>query len=1303
MLATVITSALLALVAIILRAVLGKKMNGRILMLMWAVVFLKFALPINIPSAVSVMNFFTQTQTVTDLPSEEYSEPIVTVTQPDVTYHIDAERPQVDVTPPPSETILPSPVETVQEKPLPNAEAVLKTVYISVTAILCSAIIIAYIFCAVRFSRFEKVQSNLLQGNSDLRKGNIGTPAVFGIIRPKILLPYSTDFTDEVSLRHILLHETTHIRHRDPLWNVLTLLICAVNWYNPFVWVSCVLFLKDTERYCDETVVETIGTDNKKAYAESLLKCAAERSRMLMFVSGFGESDIKSRIKAVMSMKKVRTGTVIVLVLLIIISAAVFGTGKSLSAEITHSDFIPAGENQVYSQIVNGNNGETATIKLTLDNDYGDTTPSNYYHFILDFDSEEYTLGDAHATFDIKGLTKYRLIPNEPVENQSEAIIEADFDKEKYDIELALYFDFQQETSLDVAVTYELKKGLFTVGEYTMQVHYDPAHSGLDYFSYSETIDNFNSLMEDLDLMGELAAKMEMTQTDEGYVIRNIDGKTDMYFLLTDNNTDIFTVRNGDKEKVFDTDFGGIYPPRTMFYIYDLNNDGVNDAAIIRSYSGTMVLDNSIIIIDGATLDEIKIDTAAEDKLAEGFEVMQINSSKFTVSYNGKKHDFISSHQLENKAETNDDGSGGTMYTVENGVLYGNHAITIRDEKYGPSSTQGICNAKIEYEFKDGIFMPTGNVAFSGDTDYRYRAQRSHDIVWTYRIEGYDEPYNLQLVRVEELESDNPDEVTGSFALRLMSYEKFIAWCPFENYSVFSFRPELMDDMFIHNTENTGTHPGLVFFRQKNDDGFYTVSAYMADGDEELYPVKFRYEDGSYTETIQASENFTDATGGQYFYDSYVKQNGVEIIRRYPYAYDGSTMVVSVVELTTERALDQLTFATAKQGDFVYTTEQQGNEMSYYPHVDGSYYDVTRIFTNIQKAVRFSQSNMDTPPANADAVETIFYCSGEHYFFKLYSNNVLHFRTDNTDEYYLLTDKEREAYLSAIEITRGGAVDYIAQTFANQLDNNDRSMSLMDALVSNEAYYTINDEVHYADPPSSWEIFKNVSVISDVDITLADEYPNANHQAIYRLEFEVNSLNPAPFKNGHNRLALVIGEPFESGATRIVKLADYDDYMHHKNVLSRNNSPEYAVYDYLMFASVADEFETTEDIPDETMLFYLLYSGEPWRYLDSTGGKYDGVTPERLKEASLARFGTEIQPSEESRYYNSETGRYYSQGMGIPLPEKYLFTETRLDGDYVYVTVEKYRGTCCLYLEKTLVFTLRNTDKGYMFVCAVAE
>ena len=1294
MLATVITSVLLALAAIILRAVLGKKMNGRILMLMWAVVFLKFALPINIPSAVSVMNFFTQTQTVTDLPSEEYSEPIVTapVAQPDVTYHIDVERPQVDVTSSQSETILPSPVETVQEKPLPDAEAVLKTVYISITAILCSAIIIAYIFCAVRFSRFEKVQSNLLQSNSDLRKGNIGTPAVFGIIRPKILLPYSTDFTDEVSLRHILLHETTHIRHRDPLWNVLTLLICAVNWYNPFVWVSRVLFLKDTERYCDETVVETIGTDNKKAYAESLLKCAAERSRMLMFVSGFGESDIKSRIKAVMSMKKVRTGTVIVLVLLIIISAAVFGTGKSLSAEITHSDFIPAGENQVYSQIVNGSNGETATINLTLDNDYGDTTPSNYYHFILDFDSEEYTLGNAHATFDIKGLTKYRLIPDEPVENKSEAIIEADFDKEKRDIELALYFDYQQETSLDVAVTYELKKGLFTVGEYTMQVQYKS-----NYQSFYDTIDSFNQRMEN----------MVMFLTDEGYEIRNTDGKTDLSFHFNDQDWRTFTVRKGDKEKGFDTDFGGIDPFRTEFYFYDFNSDGVNDAVLEKYYSGTMVLDNSIIIINGATLDEIKIDTAAEDKLVKSFEVMQISSSKFTVSYNGKQHDFISSHQLENKAETNDDGTvnfgGGTMYTVENGVLYGNHAITIRDEKYGPSSTQGICNAKIEYEFKDGVLVPTGNVLFSGDTDYRYRAQRSHDIVWTYRIEGYDEPYNLQLVRVEELESDNPDEVTGSFALRLMSYEKFIAWCPFENFNVFSFRPELMDDMFIHNTENTGTHPGLVFFRQKNDDGLYTVSAYMADGDEELYPVKFRYEDGSYTETIQASENFTDATGGQYFYDSYINPNGVEIIRRYPYAYDGSTMVVSVVELTTERVLDQLTFTTAKQGDFVYTTEQQGNEMSYYPHVDGSYYDVTRIFTNIQKAVRFSQSNMDTPPANADAVETTFYCSDEHYFFKLYSNNVLHFRTDNTDEYYLLTDKEREAYLSAIEITRGGAVDYIAQNFANQLGNTDRSMSLMDALVSNEAYYTINGEEHYADPPSSWEIFKNVSVISDVDITLADEYPNANHQAIYRLEFEVNSLNPAPFKNGHNRLALVIGEPFESGATRIVKLADYDDYMHHKNVLSRNNSPEYAIYDYLMFASVANEFETTEDIPDETMLFYLLYSGEPWRYLDSTGGKYDGVTPERLKEASLARFGTAIQPSEESRYYNSETGRYYSQGMGIPLPEKYLFTETRLDGDYVYVTVEKYRGTCCLYLEKTLVFTLLNTDKGYMFVSAVAE
>ncbi len=615
MLATVITSVLLALAAIILRAVLGKKMNGRILMLMWAVVFLKFALPINIPSAVSVMNFFTQTQTVTYLPSEEYSEPIVTapVTLPDVTYHIDVERPQVDVTHPPSETISPPPVETVQEKPLPDAEAVLKTVYISVTAILCSAIIIAYIFCAVRFSRFEKVQSSLLQGNTDLRKGNIGTPAVFGIIRPKILLPYSTDFTDEVSLRHILLHETTHIRHRDSLWNVLTLLVCAVNWYNPFVWISRVLFLKDTERYCDETVVETIGTDNKKAYAESLLKCAAERSRMLMFVSGFGESDIKSRIKAVMSMKKVRTGTVIVLVLLIIISAAVFGTGKNLSAEITHSDFIPAGENQVYSQIVNGSNGETATINLTLDNDYGDTTPSNYYHFILDFDSEEYTLGDAHATFDIKGLTKYRLIPDEPVENQSEAIIEADFDKENRDIELALYFDYQQETSLDVTVTYELKKGLFTVGEYTMQVHYDPMHSGANFNSYASSINQLNYIWNDTGFNAKI--------TESGYEVSSIDGSTDLIICFDDYKIGaVISDKNGNEFRL-----ESFNPRYSDIEAADFTGDGVNDLIITEHITGTGVIENYWHIIDGAKLCEIPVFTANIENALIDF----VNSSVF--------------------------------------------------------------------------------------------------------------------------------------------------------------------------------------------------------------------------------------------------------------------------------------------------------------------------------------------------------------------------------------------------------------------------------------------------------------------------------------------------------------------------------------------------------------------------------------------------------------------------------------------------------------------------------------------------
>lgn len=1051
MISSIITSFLLASAVILLRMLMKKKLNGRLLMIMWAVVFLKFALPINIPTAFSVLNFSYVSDSEEQIPSND-STPIFSEKE-DIS---NTQQTEANNTFAPADNdnsyseYLPPEVDIskLNDISFTDRQSILNDIYIAVTVMLTVIIVLSYLICAVRFSRFEDIEENMgAMDNIRLKKGDIGTPAVFGIIKPVILLPSETDFSDKASLRHIILHEQTHIRHHDPLWNLLTLIICAVNWYDPLVWICRALFLKDTERYCDESVIVIIGDENRKEYARSLLKCAQERNRLLLLVSGFGESDIKGRIKAILSNKKVRLGTALAAALLIIASAVFFGTGRQLTAEITESGFLPSGENRVYSQTLTGSSGEKAEVQLLLDHSYGENDLQDYYHFILDIASDDYTLDNTCADFVINGVSRYRFLPDEPIDNRRigdegypEIRYSADFNKESHDIEAVFYFDYEMETSLDVTITYKLKKGIFTVGEYTMQVHYDPWENDKSY--YASAMNSFNKMAK------EFENTFEMTQTKDGYEIRNTDGATDMYLFLTDNDDSVFSVcrdtADGKDETVFE---GGFDPVRTQIFVHDFNGDGINDMALEQWYTGTFILDNRMIVIDGKTLNEIPIDKNAEEILTNTIKVIQNNDSEFSVLYADSQYNFISYYQLENNALAESTGyavsHGGTKYHVENGNIYGTHSVTVRDEKIGASSEQVLCTARIDFTYSEGKFIPNKDIELMGSTDYGERAEHTNDVLWEYDVLGYSDPYKLQLVRVRELPSEHPDKLNGIYALRLAKNEEFVAWCPFENYDALSLRPELIDDMFI-KTENTGGDPGLVFFRQKTDkEGLYKLSSYKAGSEGEVYPVKFRYENGSYAEHIKASENFASAEWKGYFYDSYTDERGITINRRYPYAYDGSTMVVNVVDVGSSRVLENISLPMLNRNDVVYTNKVNANEKIYYPHVQGSYYGVDNIFRNIQNTL--SLINIEAQPeapGNAE-YETTFYYGGEFYFFTLYDKNYLQFRTGDITEYYRLTNNEKKSYLNAIEITLGGAVDYIAESFAKEIEMGyDRNLAL---------------------------------------------------------------------------------------------------------------------------------------------------------------------------------------------------------------------------------------------------------------------
>jgi bla regulator protein blaR1 len=99
------------------------------------------------------------------------------------------------------------------------------------------------------------------------------TPALFGIARPRLLLPVEmADRLDERELRHVLLHELIHLQRGDLLVNWAMILLRAAHWFNPAVWFAFRRLRAEQELACDAAVMARLAADERRDYGRTLLK-----------------------------------------------------------------------------------------------------------------------------------------------------------------------------------------------------------------------------------------------------------------------------------------------------------------------------------------------------------------------------------------------------------------------------------------------------------------------------------------------------------------------------------------------------------------------------------------------------------------------------------------------------------------------------------------------------------------------------------------------------------------------------------------------------------------------------------------------------------------------------------------------------------------------------------------------------------------------------------------------------------------------------------------------------------------------
>ncbi len=129
----------------------------------------------------------------------------------------------------------------------------------------------------------------------------IKSPFIMGLIGTKLYIP---EGMDESTLEYVVQHENAHIKHFDQLWKVLGFVLLMVYWFNPFVWIAFICFSKDLELACDERAAGKLTPQERAGYSEALLVCSIHNRILAVCPVAFGETGVKERVKAVISIKK---------------------------------------------------------------------------------------------------------------------------------------------------------------------------------------------------------------------------------------------------------------------------------------------------------------------------------------------------------------------------------------------------------------------------------------------------------------------------------------------------------------------------------------------------------------------------------------------------------------------------------------------------------------------------------------------------------------------------------------------------------------------------------------------------------------------------------------------------------------------------------------------------------------------------------------------------------------------------------------------------------------------------------------
>lgn len=330
-----ITASWIALAVIVLRLLL-KKAPKAITCLMWVLVAIRLICPFSVES---ILSLIPSTETIPD--NFLYSS------APSIKSGFPALNSAVN-------PVIGSAFEVSAE----SSASPTQTVMFIASVCWIIGVVFMLIYTIVSYLKiYKQVREAVLLKDNIWLSDKIDSPFIFGIIRPRIYLPFSIS---EEDAEYVIAHEQAHIKRHDNLWKPLGFALLTVYWFNPILWIAYILLCRDIEMACDEKVVKELGVESKKPYSNALINCSASRKMISACPLAFGEVSVKSRIKSVLNYKKPAFWVIIVAVVACIAASVCFLTNPtdrySKENMIGQSPMqnIDMGDPEIYNKIMSG-------------------------------------------------------------------------------------------------------------------------------------------------------------------------------------------------------------------------------------------------------------------------------------------------------------------------------------------------------------------------------------------------------------------------------------------------------------------------------------------------------------------------------------------------------------------------------------------------------------------------------------------------------------------------------------------------------------------------------------------------------------------------------------------------------------------------------------------------------------------------------------------------------------------------------------------------------------------------------------